>query len=65
VQFGIAFARYSPPASLSATSKEVWLPPVRGILHPDAYCMTRTSNDKDAAWRFMESALGPEFRTGP
>jgi multiple sugar transport system substrate-binding protein len=31
-----------------------------GILHSDAYCMTRASNDKDAAWRFMEFALGPE-----
>lgn len=31
-----------------------------GILHSDAYCLTRASKDKDAAWRFMEFALGPE-----
>ena len=31
-----------------------------GILHSDAYCMTKGSNDKDAAWRFLEFALGPE-----
>jgi multiple sugar transport system substrate-binding protein len=31
-----------------------------GILHSDAYCMTRASNEKDAAWQFMEFALGPE-----
>ena len=31
-----------------------------GILHSDAYCMTRASEEKDAAWRFMEFALGPE-----
>ena len=31
-----------------------------GILHSDAYCMTRDSTHKDAAWRFMEFALGPE-----
>jgi multiple sugar transport system substrate-binding protein len=31
-----------------------------GILHSDAYCMTRASKHKDAAWRFMEFALGPE-----
>jgi multiple sugar transport system substrate-binding protein len=31
-----------------------------GILHSDAYCMTRASNNKDAAWRFIEFALGPE-----
>ena len=31
-----------------------------GILHSDAYCMTAASRDKDAAWRFMEFALGPE-----
>jgi multiple sugar transport system substrate-binding protein len=31
-----------------------------GILHSDAYCMTRASKEKDAAWRFMEFALGPE-----
>jgi multiple sugar transport system substrate-binding protein len=31
-----------------------------GILHSDAYCMTRASENKDAAWRFMEFALGTE-----
>jgi multiple sugar transport system substrate-binding protein len=31
-----------------------------GILHSDAYCMTKASNAKDAAWRFVEFALGPE-----
>jgi multiple sugar transport system substrate-binding protein len=31
-----------------------------GILHSDAYCMTKASNNKDAAWRFVEYALGPE-----
>jgi multiple sugar transport system substrate-binding protein len=31
-----------------------------GILHSDAYCMTKASQNKDAAWRFVEYALGPE-----
>ena len=31
-----------------------------GILHSDAYCMTKASGAKDAAWRFVEYALGPE-----
>jgi len=31
-----------------------------GILHSDAYCITRASKNKDAAWAFMEFALGPE-----
>ena len=31
-----------------------------GILHSDAYCMTAGSDQKDAAWRFVEFALGPE-----
>jgi multiple sugar transport system substrate-binding protein len=30
------------------------------ILHSDAYCMTEASENKDAAWSFMEYALGPE-----
>jgi multiple sugar transport system substrate-binding protein len=30
------------------------------VLHSDAYCMTADSDAKDAAWRFMEFALGPE-----
>ena len=31
-----------------------------GILHSDAYCLTTASEHKDAAWRFVEFALGPE-----
>ena len=31
-----------------------------GILHSDAYCMTKASENKDGAWRFIEFALGPE-----
>ena len=31
-----------------------------GILHSDAYCMTKQSDNKAAAWRFMEFALGPQ-----
>jgi multiple sugar transport system substrate-binding protein len=31
-----------------------------GILHSDAYCMARDSGRKDAAWRFIEFALGRE-----
>jgi multiple sugar transport system substrate-binding protein len=31
-----------------------------GILHADAYCMTRASESKDAAWRFVEFALDSE-----
>jgi multiple sugar transport system substrate-binding protein len=30
------------------------------ILHSDAYCMTKDAENKDAAWRFVEYALGPE-----
>jgi len=30
------------------------------ILHSDAYCMTKASEEKDAAWRFVEYALGPD-----
>jgi len=30
------------------------------ILHADGYCMTKASENKDAAWSFMEYALGPE-----
>ncbi len=30
-----------------------------GILHSDAYCMTRASKNKAAAWRLIEFALGP------
>ena len=35
-----------------------------GILHSDAYCMTKASENKDAAWSFMEYALGPEGAAG-
>jgi multiple sugar transport system substrate-binding protein len=31
-----------------------------GILHSDAYCMTKASERKDATWRFIEFANGPE-----
>ena len=31
-----------------------------GILHSDAYCMSAASKNKDAAWRFVEFALGRE-----
>jgi multiple sugar transport system substrate-binding protein len=31
-----------------------------GILHSDAYCLTKASDEKDVAWRFVEFALGPE-----
>ena len=30
------------------------------VLHSDAYCMTAGSDDKEAAWLFLEFALGPE-----
>jgi multiple sugar transport system substrate-binding protein len=33
------------------------------ILHSDAYCMTKGSKEKDAAWRFVEYALGTEGAT--
>lgn len=29
------------------------------VLHSDAYCLTKGSKEKDAAWRFVEYALGP------
>ena len=31
-----------------------------GILHSDAYCMAAASSRKDAAWSFIEYALGPD-----
>ena len=31
-----------------------------GMLHSDAYCLTKASDNKDAAWSFMEYALGPD-----
>jgi multiple sugar transport system substrate-binding protein len=30
-----------------------------GILHSDAFCMAKASGRKEAAWRFVEYALGP------
>jgi multiple sugar transport system substrate-binding protein len=34
-----------------------------GILHSDAYCLSGTAADKDAAWRFIEYANSPEGQT--
>ncbi|HCT75182.1 MAG TPA: ABC transporter substrate-binding protein [Micromonosporaceae bacterium] len=31
-----------------------------GILHSDAYCMTKGGKNKDATWRFVEFAMSPE-----
>ena len=31
-----------------------------GILHSDAYCLPRGAANPDAAWRFVEYALGPQ-----
>ncbi|SCL36645.1 multiple sugar transport system substrate-binding protein [Micromonospora nigra] len=31
-----------------------------GVLHSDAYCMTRGARNADAAWRFMEYAMSAE-----
>jgi multiple sugar transport system substrate-binding protein len=31
-----------------------------GILHSDAYCLSKTAREKDAAWRFIEFANSPE-----
>jgi multiple sugar transport system substrate-binding protein len=31
-----------------------------GVLHSDAYCMTRGAKNKDAAWRFLEFAIAEE-----
>ncbi len=31
-----------------------------GILHSDAYCLTKASDNKEAAWSFIEFALGPD-----
>ncbi len=30
------------------------------VLHSDAFCMASSAEDKDAAWRFIEYAVGPE-----
>lgn len=34
-----------------------------GILHSDAYCMAAATEDKDAAWTFIEFANSPEGQT--
>ncbi len=34
-----------------------------GILHSDAFCMAAEAEDKDAAWAFIEYAVGPEGQT--
>ncbi len=34
-----------------------------GILHSDGYCMTRGSDNQDAAWRFLEFALSNDGAT--
>ncbi len=31
-----------------------------GVLHSDAYCLTRGSKNKDAAWKFLEFAIAEE-----
>ena len=31
-----------------------------GVLHSDAYCMTKGSRNKDAAWKFLEFAIAEE-----
>ena len=59
-------SRRSTPAFRTITDFE-WdvapLPthgPPAGILHSDAYCMTKASGNKDATWRFIEFANSPE-----
>ena len=39
-----------------------WVEPA-SILHSDAYCMTAASEHKDAAWDFLEYALGEDGQT--
>ena len=41
-----------------ATLPVIWPPST--VLHSDAYCLTKASDAKDAAWRFVEFAVGPE-----
>jgi multiple sugar transport system substrate-binding protein len=33
------------------------------VLHSDAYCMPKSGTNKDAAWQFLEFALGSEGET--
>ena len=51
--------RESADFDWDVVSLPVFAEPV-GILHSDAYCLTRASKAKDAAWRFVEFALGRE-----
>jgi multiple sugar transport system substrate-binding protein len=59
-------SRRSTPAFRTITAFDWDIAPLprhkqpAGILHSDAYCMTKQSDNKDAAWRFIEFALGPE-----
>jgi multiple sugar transport system substrate-binding protein len=34
-----------------------------GVLHSDAYCLSATAQDKEAAWKFIEFANSPEGQT--
>lgn len=36
---------------------------VAGVLHSDAYCLSRTTENKDAAWTFIEFANSPTGQT--
>lgn len=51
--------RASAPFEWDVASLPVYGQPV-GILHSDAYCMTSGSDQKDAAWRFVEYAMGTD-----
>jgi multiple sugar transport system substrate-binding protein len=50
--------------SITAFEWDVAPLPVYGraanVLHSDAYCVTKASRNKDAAWRFLEFAFGPD-----
>jgi multiple sugar transport system substrate-binding protein len=62
----VLLSRRSTPSFRTITSFDWDVAPLpifrtpAGILHSDAYCLTKASDRKDAAWRFMEFALGPE-----
>jgi multiple sugar transport system substrate-binding protein len=59
-------SRRSTPSFRTITSFDWDIAPLpkheepAGILHSDAYCLTKASENKEAAWTFMEFALGPE-----
>lgn len=59
-------SRRSTPSFRTITDFEWDVAPIpvheepAGILHSDAYCMTKASTNKPAAWAFTEFALGPE-----